>query len=199
MIKKIIKRIILFLIMVLIDFPLYLVYKIIFFSTRHAFNTSSQLLSLIPGLLGNFIRQGFYKLTTLRIDNDIWISFGTVFSHPEIKIYNNAYIGQNCSISKCTIFEGAHIGDNVDIISGRKTHGFTKDGKIFDLNLKNFKIVHIGKNTWIGNSSVIMADIGESCIIGAGSVVVKPIPDWSVAVGNPAKVIKKTSEYDMNS
>jgi len=35
-----------------------------------------------------------------------------------------------------------------------------------------------------------MADVGEHCIVGAGSVVTKPIPDFSVAVGNPARVIR---------
>lgn len=52
--------------------------------------------------------------------------------------------------------------------------------------------VNIGDNSWIGeNVSIIGANIGKHCIIGANSVVIKDIPDFSVAVGSPAKVIKR--------
>ena len=54
----------------------------------------------------------------------------------------------------------------------------------------NFEKITIGEDTWIGNGSLIMADIGNHCIIGAGSVVTNSIPDYSIAVGNPAKIIK---------
>lgn len=53
--------------------------------------------------------------------------------------------------------------------------------------------VKIGKNSWIGEGSIIMPGvvIGEGCVIGAHSVVNKSIPAWTIAVGSPAKVIKK--------
>lgn len=59
------------------------------------------------------------------------------------------------------------------------------------------KEVRIGDGSWLGeNVSVIGATIGKHCIIGANSVVTKDIPDYSVAVGVPAKVIKKYN-FDM--
>lgn len=53
--------------------------------------------------------------------------------------------------------------------------------------------VSIGDNTWIGEGVVIMpgVTIGKGCVIGAHSIVNKSIPDYSVAVGSPAKVVKK--------
>lgn len=53
--------------------------------------------------------------------------------------------------------------------------------------------ISIGKNTWIGESVIIMpgVSIGEGCVIGAHSVVSKSIPNYSIAVGSPAKVIKQ--------
>lgn len=52
--------------------------------------------------------------------------------------------------------------------------------------------VEIGENSWIGeNVSIIAASIGKHCIIGANSVVTRNIPDYSVAIGSPAKVIKR--------
>lgn len=56
--------------------------------------------------------------------------------------------------------------------------------------------VEIGEGSWLGeNVCVIGAKIGKHCVIGANSVVTKDIPDYSVAVGTPAKVIK---QYDFN-
>ncbi|MCR5774285.1 MAG: acyltransferase [Lachnospiraceae bacterium] len=55
------------------------------------------------------------------------------------------------------------------------------------------KPVRIGNGTWIGEKCIILpgADIGEKCIIGAGSVVTGKIPDLTVAVGSPARPVKR--------
>lgn len=59
-------------------------------------------------------------------------------------------------------------------------------------------ITRIGDDSWIGANSVITAgvQIGKHVVVGAGSVVTKNIPDYCIAVGNPAKVIKR---YDFTS
>ena len=52
--------------------------------------------------------------------------------------------------------------------------------------------VEIGEGTWLGeNVCVIGAKIGKHCVIGANSVVTKDIPDYSIAVGAPARIIKQ--------
>ena len=57
----------------------------------------------------------------------------------------------------------------------------------------------IGEGSWLGEHvCVIGASIGKHCVIGANAVVVHDIPDYSVAVGAPARVIKKFNE-DSNS
>jgi acetyltransferase-like isoleucine patch superfamily enzyme len=58
--------------------------------------------------------------------------------------------------------------------------------------IKQINPVRIGEGSWLGeNVCVIGANIGKHCVIGANSVVTNDIPDYSVAVGAPAKVIKK--------
>lgn len=56
--------------------------------------------------------------------------------------------------------------------------------------------VSIGNGCWIGEKVIILpgVTIGNKCVIGAGSVVTKNVPSYCIAVGNPAKVIKK---YDL--
>ena len=55
-----------------------------------------------------------------------------------------------------------------------------------------------GNNVWIGGRVVITPGvrIGDCCVIGAGSVVTKDIPAWSLAAGNPCRVIREITEKD---
>jgi len=50
--------------------------------------------------------------------------------------------------------------------------------------------VRIGAGTWVGSAAVVMADVGRDAVIGAGSVVTRPIPDRVVAAGVPAVPIR---------
>lgn len=58
--------------------------------------------------------------------------------------------------------------------------------------------ISIGENSWIGEGVIIMpgTSVGKGCIIGAHSIVRGVIPDYSIAVGNPARIIKK---YDFSN
>lgn len=59
-------------------------------------------------------------------------------------------------------------------------------------NIEYAKPVTIGDDCWIGGNTTIMpgVTIGKGCTIGAGSVVTRDIPDFSVAIGSPARVVK---------
>lgn len=71
-------------------------------------------------------------------------------------------------------------------------------GVVIGRNGKNFPV--IGDNVYVAANATVIGDvhIGNNVIIGAGSVVVKDIPDNSVAVGNPARVIRTINESDYN-
>lgn len=110
-----------------------------------------------------------------------------------------AVIGENCHIHGS--IDNGHeflvsMGDNVTLASGSRllTHdGSTK--KI--LGYSRIGRVDIGNDVFIGAAAIVLPNvkIGNKVIVGAGSVVTKDIPDNSVAVGNPARVIGTYDAY----
>jgi acetyltransferase-like isoleucine patch superfamily enzyme len=94
-------------------------------------------------------------------------------------------------IGPVTMGNGSGLGQHV-FVSGFN-HGYKDASQNSSTQPLNIKPTSIGRDAHIGANSVILAgvNIGERCQIGAGSVVTKDIPPFSVAVGNPAKVIKR--------
>lgn len=90
-----------------------------------------------------------------------------------------------------TIEDKVLIGSSVHIYVD--THAFNNpEMPIFDQGFYNSEPVLLKEGCWIGANAIILpgVTIGKNTVIGAGSVVTKSIPDYSVAVGNPARVIK---------
>lgn len=95
-----------------------------------------------------------------------------------------------------------YIGDYTHITSGcrllchqRDLTGYCVGDNAADLGYKTGEI-HIGKGVMVGMESIIMpgVTIGDGAIIGAGSIVTRDIPAWTIATGRPAKVIKEIPE-----
>ena len=89
------------------------------------------------------------------------------------------------------------IEDNVlfasNVIVTNENHGMNPESSVPYMDQKLIaKDVSIGEGSWIGEKVCILSgvSIGKKCIIGAGSVVTKSIPSYSIAAGNPAKILK---------
>ena len=92
---------------------------------------------------------------------------------------------------RCVIEDDAIIGSNVDIISGKNHHNFERTDVVMREQGGALKKIVIGGDSWIGNSAVVMADIGEKSIVGAGSVVVDDVEPYSIMGGNPARLLRR--------
>lgn len=131
----------------------------------------------------------------------------TILSHSRIDcvqdfgLSGKVIIGDNCYI--CCYFsllagESVIIGNDVliasyvTIVSHNHGMDLTTGNPYMRQNCSKAP-VSIGDGCWIGEKVIICmgVEIGERAIVGAGSVVTKSIPAYSVAVGNPARVIKK--------
>jgi acetyltransferase-like isoleucine patch superfamily enzyme len=164
------------------------------FGVDRAFPGWSQTFSLVPGLCGAYLRRAFYRLVFRRCGAGSWIGFGTVFSHPGCAVGRDAYVGVFCCLGEVTLEDDVLIGSQVSIMNGSGQHGIDRLDVPIREQPGRWPHVSIGRDTWVGDRAVIMADVGRHCVIGAGSVVTKPIPDYAIAVGNPAKVIRYRSE-----
>lgn len=132
----------------------------------------------------------------------------TILNNSRINIYNyltgqnsKVKIGSNCYIAyNISILAGGNIiiGDKVliasNVLISSENHGMSPESQIpyMDQPL-SCKDVEIGDGSWLGEKVCILpgVQIGKKCIVGAGSVVTKNVPDFCIAAGNPAKIIKK--------
>ena len=111
----------------------------------------------------------------ITIGKGVYIGTGTtLFGHMGLEIGDDCLLAQNITLTPYS-----HIFDDPNSII------YSQGG--------HCKKVTIGRDVYIGMRATVMysGDIGEGSVIGAGSVVVKPIPPYSIAVGCPAKVIKE--------
>lgn len=160
------------------------------FKYKNCFLGWGEFLSLIPGPPGLYIRAAFYKQTLKRSYAGLVIMFGSHITKMETEIEPGVIIAGHTTIGLAKLEERAAVGNHVDILSGRRQHDFSDPDDDMFTKEESFERVTIGRSAFIGDHCIIMADIGERALIGAGSVVVKEIPAYKVAVGNPARAIK---------
>lgn len=114
-----------------------------------------------------------------------------------IQVGKNFFANYNCTIldvAKVTFGDNCMLAPNVAIYTaGHPLHPDSRNS-MYEYGIE----VNIGNNVWIGGNTVILpgVSIGDCCVVGAGSVVTKDIPAWSVAAGNPAKIIRKITDAD---
>ncbi|MBQ1413036.1 MAG: sugar O-acetyltransferase, partial [Clostridia bacterium] len=114
-----------------------------------------------------------------------------------IEVGRNFFANYNCTmldVARITIGDNCFMAPNVAIYTaGHPIHPDSRNS-MYEYGIP----VTIGDNVWIGGNVVICpgVTIGSNCVIGAGSVVTKDIPDWSIAAGNPCKVIRPITDED---
>jgi virginiamycin A acetyltransferase len=155
-----------------------------------AFQHSTEWLGLLPGLSGQYARRAFLQLSAAGCGPEVVIEHGTTFSSTAVRIDGNAYVGANCNIGWAHIATNAMVASDVHILSGARSHGIDR----LDLPMRDQPgtpvQVSIGQGAWIGNRAVVMADVGRHAIVAAGAVVTRPVPDFAIVAGVPARIIR---------
>jgi acetyltransferase-like isoleucine patch superfamily enzyme len=163
----------------------------------HLYTTYSFFLNLVYLFLEWFphpVRILVFRLLLEHLGKAVLIDYGTYFRYPgKIKIGNEVAINRGCEFyaahrangGTITIGNNVAIGPHVVVFSGGHDH------TTIDLADTAGPVV-IHDFVWIGGNSTILqgVTIGEGAVIGAGSVVTRDVPPYTIAAGNPARVIK---------
>ena len=136
---------------------------------------------LLQRFPSNRIRLFGMKLCSFSVGKNVYVGYDTIVASP-------------VSDNSCNLI----IGDRV-AIAPRVTFVLSSDANYSKLNKIYTPIrgvITLKDDCWIGTGSIILpgVTVGECSIVGAGSVVTKDIPPYSIAVGSPAKVIKTVSK-----
>ena len=140
---------------------------------------SDKALALLPKIFGT-VGEGLWLREPIKVD------FGT-----------NIHWGKNCfanyglialDVAPIHIGDGVMFGSNVQLM----TPIHPLDPELRAQGWESAKPINIGNNVWVGSGAIILGGvtIGDGSVIGAGAVVTRDVPARSVAVGNPARVIK---------
>ena len=151
-------------------------------------------LTLLPDITGH---AEIYIGDDVNIYGKIGITSGRVFDNPRFVVEDGVDIGHQVTFSvnkEIVIEKGVHIASNCRFADN---DGHPRDPAARAADMppppEEVKPIRIGRYAWIANSCHIMkgVTIGEGAIVGAGSVVVTDVPPFSVAMGNPARVVVK--------
>lgn len=173
------------------------------------------------GVLKSYLRTLTLKPRLKKMGKNVRIGKGFVVNNPKfVSIGDDVILRENISFFVNPIQDNAEliIGNRVDIgknndfgcsnkiiieddvITAPFVHITDRDHTYTEINIPIKKQcsnskgpVVIGKGSWIGFGVQIMSGvkIGNQCVIGAGSIVTKDIPDYSIAAGNPARIVKR--------
>lgn len=152
----------------------------IVFIINHTMPNTDEYNNLLKELLGDNLGENSMVMAPIA---------GAAFDH--IKIGNNVYINSNSLLMArggITIEDDVMLAANVQLLSNNHDE--------YDRQVLLCKPIHIKKGAWIGAGASILpgVTIGEYAIVGAGAIVTKDVGDYEVAVGVPAKVVKKLDQ-----
>lgn len=155
-----------------------------------ALESASQLLSLVPGVTGQYVRNAFLRRALAGCHPSALVEFGTLFSQPGASLGENVYVGPRCLLGLVRLEREVLLAAGVQVPSGGATHHFNDPSLPIREQGGERQLVTIGEGAWVGAGAVILADVGRGTIVAAGAVVTKPLPEFVVAAGVPAKVIR---------
>jgi acetyltransferase-like isoleucine patch superfamily enzyme len=130
----------------------------------------------------------------IELQDDVWLSRGSYFitGDSEIIVGPSTYIGHRCLIyghANVRIGRDVLMANDVQLICGN--HTFARRDVPIRTQPTVEEPITVGDDVWLGASTIVLGGvtIGQGCVVGAGSVVTRSLPPYSIARGIPAKVV----------
>ena len=139
----------------------------------------SQLLAMLPYVIGTIVRYEFYRFTLRKCGRNVMIGFGTVFIYRDIEIGDNVLIGMYNTIHHCDFGSYVLTAEGCRFLSGSRYHNYDRTDVPMALQGGRIRRIVVGDDVWVGVNAVVMASVGTGSVIAAGSVVVEPVADMA--------------------
>lgn len=160
-------------------------------SGRLHFPYLSETLSQVPYAFGWKLRRAVYARVLPSVGQDVVLHQGVVIDDRRTSFGNDIWVSVGSYIDYAIIEDHVLIGQHVVLLAGKNHHNIDRiDVPIKQQGNPKREPITIGRGAWIGANATVMADVGHDAIVGAGSVVTKPVPPFAIVAGNPAKLIK---------
>lgn len=156
---------------------------------ERAFPGHAQAFALMPGLCGATLRRAFFKLTLRECGEDVHVGFGALLTSPEATLGARCYVGPYCVLGAVDVGEDALLGSAVSVTNGARQHGIDRLDVPVREQPGEWPRVSIGRDAWVGDRAVVMADVGEQAVVAAAAVVTKPVGPRQIVAGVPARAI----------
>jgi hypothetical protein len=157
--------------------------------SERIFDGSKEMLAPVPGLPGQYMRTAFYASVCRAVSIDTCFRLGSIVSTCDVAIGAGSVIGDQSIIGRSEIGCDVMIASRVSIISDRYLHGHPSD-RVRGVEVRrDTGPPSIGDECWLGENSVVMADLGPRCTVAAGAVVSRPAEAGTTLMGNPARKV----------
>ncbi len=155
------------------------------------FRTVSEALSIVPYLFGVILRYEFYRFALDGIGRNVVIEWGAIFLCPNITIGSNVVIGRFNVVHRCDFGDYVLVAERCTFLSGSKQHRTDRRDLPMALQGGLKKKIRINDDVWIGAHSVVADDIGKGAIVAVGGAITKPVPEYTIAIGNPTRLLPR--------
>lgn len=151
------------------------------------FATCSQFFALFPYVFGVIVRYEFYRFALRRCGRNVHVGFGTYFLYSDVEVGDNVLIGSFNVVHHCDFGSYVLTAERCTFLSGARYHEYARTDVPMALQGGRLRRITIGDDCWIGAHAVVMAEIGQGAVVGAGSVVTRPVEPYTIVAGVPAQ------------
>lgn len=154
------------------------------------FTAPSQWLSYLPGYSGILLRRVWYRATLRRCGSNLTVDWLAVIRTRQTEIGDRCTLGVGNWLGWVRLGDDVMTGSHVALISGARQHDFSDLSRPMREQHGKKQQLIIGSDVWIGTQVVVMADVSQGTVIGAGSVVTKVFEPKVIIAGNPARLMR---------